>query len=39
LGLNPGPPPLEASTLQLGYRGGGSDDVNSDDTLSTALDL
>ena len=23
LGLNPGPPALEASTLTLGYRGGG----------------
>ena len=23
-GLNPGPPALEASTLPLGYRGGGS---------------
>ena len=23
-GLNPGPPALEGSTLQLGYRGGGS---------------
>jgi len=22
LGLNPGPPALEASTIQLGYRGG-----------------
>ena len=25
LGLNPGPPALEASTLPLGYQGGGPD--------------
>ena len=26
-GLNPGPPALEASTLPLGYRGGGSENI------------
>ena len=28
-GLNPGPPALEASTLPLGYRGGGFQDIDS----------
>ena len=27
-GLNPGPPGLEASTLPLGYRGGGDETLN-----------
>ena len=30
-GLNPGPPALEASTLPLGYRGGGVGGVDNDD--------
>ena len=30
-GLNPGPPALEASTLPLGYQGGGALDDNVDD--------